>query len=256
GADPAVDPKQLATAISDPNIGGIIYSAFGLAPTIAIDPPTDSATALIISGSTPTLFPSKMSIAGNIITSGGSALPLPGTPVILGPSESFGTNIVAFSISSDGDQDPRIPGPTAQPFTVIDGSAIAIGGSTLTVGGNAATISGNLFSVAPSGEVLIMPAAGASTKVFRMGGQTFTKNPTALIVAGSTLTAGAPAITIEETNISFGPSGVAVIGSITVNLNLPVPSIFNIAGKTSVTYPSALSIDSTSISAGGPTLDE
>ena len=229
-ANPAVGPKQSSPAISDPKIGGIIYSAFGLAPTIVINPPADH------------------------FISDNSALPLAGTSVILGPSGSIGTNIVAFSISSDGDQDPRIPRPTTPPFTVIDGSAIAIGGLTLTVGGNAGTVSGNVFSVAPSGEVLMMPAASASTKVFGIGGQTFTRNPSALIIAGSTLTAGAPAITIDETNISFGLSGVAVIGSITVNLDLPVPSIFKIAGKTSAAYPSALSIDSTAISAGGPAL--
>ena len=254
GQHSAVDPKASFTTVSDPKIGGIIYSAFGLAPTIVIDPPTDPATVLTVGGSVLTVYPSKSALGGTVLTLGGSVSTVAGTPVSIGPSGIvIGTSTMVISTSTGGGQDPGTPKSTVQPFTAVDGSAIAIGGSTLTAGGVAITASGKDYSVVPSG-VIISPASRVSAEVFSFGSQTFTGNPTALVVAGSTLIAGAPAITIDGTNISLGPSGLAVIGSATVNLNLPVPSIVTIAGKSSTAYPSVLSIGGTTITAGGPGL--
>ena len=57
-----------------------------------------------------------------------------------------------------------------------------------------------------------------------MADQTFTRNPSAFFIAGTTVLAGGPAVIVDGTTISLLPSGTLLIGSSTIQL-LPTAQI-------------------------------
>ena len=83
--------------------------------------------------------------------------------------------------------------------------------------------------------------------------QTFTANPTGFKVNDAAITPGGTAHTINGTIISLDQSGVLVVNGSTISLTtLATASILAVAGQTFTPNPSAFSIASTIISAGGP----
>lgn len=102
-------------------------------------------------------------------------------------------------------------------------SKLPVAGTTLSVNGPAATVSGQRISLADGGLVVgtqthsfMAPAATAITAV---GGQTFSRiaHNGAIVVAGSTISRGAPAIEIGRVSISLNPSAI-IYGSSTVSI--------------------------------------
>ena len=148
----------------------------------------------------------------------------------------------------------------AQSFTAnptgfeVNGAAVAPGGAAQKVDGTIISLdkSGNL-AIGSSTVSLTNPSA---TPVLAVEGQTFTPNPSAFPIAGTTISAGGPAVTISGTIISLGQHGALKIGSSTINLptasnNLP-SKVYTVAGQVFTPNPSAFSIAGTTISAGGP----
>ena len=155
------------------------------------------------------------------------------------------------------------PGTVAiggQPVTIINPSAIAVNGETYTAGGAAATVSGEVISLASAGDAPIFPANTPGPSVLTIAGQTLSVNPGALTIAGTTLTPGGSGVTVSGTPISLGPSGIVVVGSSTLIIATPVPSIAApspsviVAGGQTITAAgtSALVLDHTTLVAGGP----
>ena len=107
-----------------------------------------------------------------------------------------------------------------------------------------------------------------------MAGHIFTPNPTGFVVAGTTVSAGGPAISINGTVISLQPSGTLVLGSMTIPvLKSPTPSPadmtldgFDIQLQSSLVIVDGITVsaaatgvtvsgESFSLEAGGKTLD-
>lgn len=157
---------------------------------------------------------------------------------------SVGTNGVVASPIKAGQPAVTIPiiaAPEAQPNSAIaltsianspiavftgQSSAVAVAGTTLTVGGAAITLSGYVASIGPNG--LIVASQGQSTNTVAIPGE---PQPTgalhitaiggtpvvvlagqtgAVIVAGTTLTAGGVAVTIPGIAASVGMNGLVV----------------------------------------------
>lgn len=94
------------------------------------------------------------------------------------------------------------------------------------------------------------------TQAFTVANQVFTPNPTAFSIAGTTLSAGGPGVTISNSIISLGQNGALKVGSSTISLPTHSEPPFNqayvIAGHTFTPHPSSFIIGSATISAGGP----
>lgn len=89
--------------------------------------------------------------------------------------------------------------------------------------------------------------------VFTVGAQSFTANPTGFSINGAAITPGSAAQQVDGTIISLDKSGILAIGSSTFSLtNPPAIPVLAVAGQTFTPNPSAFSIASATISAGGP----
>ena len=135
------------------------------------------------------------------------------------------------------------PGPTPnQGFTVgsevvtaNSASQYVVDGQEITPGAPAITISGTPISLDPSGSNVVLgtstlplqgPGASALPS-FTIGNEVITADSASnYVIAGQTITPGAPAITISSTPISLDPLGTnIVIGTSTIALHGPEPSV-------------------------------
>lgn len=95
-----------------------------------------------------------------------------------------------------------------------------------------------------------------------IAGQTLVPDPFGMVIGGSSLVPDGSAITVSNTPISLGSSGILVVGSSTIPLLTPLgaPSTpfatkaLTVAGQTFTPNPSSFSIAGTTILAGGPAL--
>ena len=142
---------------------------------------------------------------------------------------------------------------------------ISIAGTTLTPWAPAITVSSTLIHFGPSALVI-----GTSTVPFvpanpnpdplttNIAGHVITAAaPNTIAVAGTTLTPGAPPITISGTPIHFASSALLIIGTSTLPLAPPAAPtrlITTISGQLITAAPSALTIAGTNLSPGSPGL--
>ncbi len=220
-------------------LGAIIYNAFGKSgpensPTNddgdVVDSPPATPDTLTIAGQNVVPDPSGMVIGGSSLLPGGSAVTISNTPISLASSGILvvGSSTIMLPIQSDP---PSVPFATealtvaGQSFTP-NPSAFSIAGTTIPAGGPAVTISGTVVSLGLSGALAI----GSSTtnllplgKTYTVAGQTFTLNSdsSAFAIAGTTISAGGPAVTVDGTVISVQPSGTLIVGSSTIPLLIP-----------------------------------
>lgn len=108
--------------------------------------------------------------------------------------------------------------------TAQAGSAFAIDGQTVVPGGPPITVDGTVISAPASTNAIVVdgttiPVGGsfASASDFMVNGMAITAQPGVFFpIAGQTLQAGGPAITVDGTRLSLAPGGTAlVIGSST-----------------------------------------
>lgn len=210
--------------------------------TIAL--PTSSVLA--VAGVTFTADPSGFQVGGTTLTRGGAPVTISGTVVSLGSS--------ALLVGSSAVQLPTEINPEI--LTVTGGQAFTtnvhgfvVGSNTIRQGGPAVTISGTVMSFGPSGLIVgssTVPLA-STPSVFVVGGQSFTANPTGFSIAGTSISAGGPGVTISGTPVSLSPSGL-VISTNTYQLL----DVFTVGGHVFTANPTGFSMDSTTISPGGP----
>ncbi|KAL9107012.1 MAG: hypothetical protein Q9227_008048 [Pyrenula ochraceoflavens] len=246
-------------------------------PTQPAPAPGTTVPVITIGGSTvPVAGTTPVTIGGQPLTPGGSPItvsgtvislpaPSPGAPngqpasVVVGGSTQGLGSIIIGGIS---------PGATPPPGSSPPG--IVVGGQTLTPGAPASTISGTPISVNPSGSIIVggtsTLAPGASSIPIGNGGSIpissipgSAKAP--VVVAGTTITPGAPAVTISGTPVSVAPGGTSVIvgGSTlapgaTAVIGGQTVTLGSSAGSSPVTTGSAVVIAGQTLLPGGPAI--
>ena len=245
-AAPAASPKQAAPAVTaapenqgpspspqqgpvpdapatSPRLGGIIASALGGAPAGASPKapspsgeneqnPAPGVPANAPAGAlptTPSSFAISLGPSGSVIVVNGvtSTLPVAGSSPGLSPGQGA---------------DKPIP-VGSQSITQNSASQFVEGGQTLTPGAPAISIQGTSVSLGPSASQVIVAdstialtpgnaPALAPTPAIAAGGQAVSQNSASqFVAAGQTVTPGAPAISVQGTPVSLGPSGSAVV---------------------------------------------
>ncbi len=134
--------------------------------------------------------------------------------------------------------------PGAPPITVSD-TPIALGRSSLVVGS---------VSVA----IALPPLSLSAGQLITLNDQLIQQLSTGILVAGTTLTPGAPPVKVSGTPISLCPSAV-IIGSSSISIALPRPpwipgSMTNIDGKVVQPLSNGISVGGTTLTPGGPAL--
>ena len=231
------DPKTIATVGSQPVVvdpsdpGGVVVGGSTLKPgspgtTIANTPVSVGTGGVIIGGSTVAIPPASPPIA----TAGG-------LPIVT---------------------DPSAPG------------AVVVGGTTLSAGGPGTVIGGTSVSVldpshviigGPGGSTVFIPGA-APTPFTTVGGLpvvTDPASPGAVVVGGTTLSAGGPGTVIGGTSVSvLDPSHVIIggPGGSTVSIPGAAPTPFTTVGGlpvvTDPASPGTVVVGGHTLSVGGP----
>ncbi|KAI4212297.1 MAG: hypothetical protein LQ351_005010 [Letrouitia transgressa] len=215
---------------------------------------------LTVAGQVFTPNPTGFPIADTALSRGGPGITLSGTPISLGSSGLVvGEATLPIATSSQASQSPlTIAGQVFTP----NPTAFPIADTALSRGGPGVTLSGTPISLGPSGLVVgktTLPLAAASRAAqapLTLGGQVFTPNPSASPIAGTTLSRGGPGITISQTPVSLGASGL-VIGSSTLPLDslnsaslAGRPSVFSVAGSVITRGGPPITVSGTRISLG------
>ena len=158
-----------------------------------------------------------------------------------------------FSDFTEG-QAKTINSQVVQPLS----HGISIAGTTLTPGAPTITVSGTPIHFGSSALVIgtsTVPVGSESSHpvITNVAGYVITADRDAMVVAGSTLTRGAPPITISGTPIYFGSSAL-VVGTSTVLLtpNVPTQMITTIAGQGITAASNIVAIAGNTLSPGAP----
>lgn len=189
-----------------------------------------------IAGQVITAAPSGVAVAGTTLTPGAPGITLDGTLLSLDTASELivGSKTVPLESASPNSIVTTIGGQ------VITAAAnrIAIGGTALTPGVSGVTVDGTLVSLNTAGRLIVgsktiaLPNGSTGFGVLGLGapsevadlitttidGQVITAGPTALVMAGTTLTPGAPGFTINGTLVSLNTAAQLVIGSKTIPL--------------------------------------
>ena len=262
--DPPTDPKDSivpvpvqgeSPQIQSHGLGAIIYNAFGkTGPNVDGSSTTSSPPLSIftVGAQTFTADPTGFEVE-NI-----AATTISGTVVSLGQHETLVIGSSIISLLSLFDPSPNRAYTIAGQIFTPNPSAFSIAGTTILAGGPAATIDGTIISLGLS-EALVIGSSTinlptptyTSGKVYTIGDQAFTPNPSAFPIAGTTISVGGQGATVNGTTISLEPSGTLVIGSSTIPL-LPsqIPSDIMIDGYDVVkTHSSFVVVDGKTLSA-------
>ena len=102
----------------------------------------------------------------------------------------------------------------------------------------------------PTGASPVQPGYHISAPIYTIGGQTFAANPTAIAVAGTTISPGGPGITVAGTPINLPQSGGLVIGDKTLPIHPtpldsasdPIAPIYTVGGTIFTANSDALAI--------------
>lgn len=132
--------------------------------------------------------------------------------------------------------------------TIAQGSQATVSGAVVSVGSNNVVVDGTNHAFSHMAAETLTPI---------VAGQTFTPNPSPFSVAGTTISAGGPAATINGTIISLQASGTLLVGSSMIPLSTShLPSDINIDGFDITAKPSFVVVDGATISpaAGGITI--
>ena len=264
------------TPISLPQPGGLVIGGSTLpVQSIAGNPGSGGKSALApvytVGGSVFTASPNAIPIAGTTITSGGSGVTIAGTPISFGEWGSLiiGSSTVPVAPIATADSEVSSLFTVGGQIMTANPTAVSVDGTTITPGGSAVTVAGTPISLGTSGGLVIgtstislSPAitpfsgpAGAFTSLFTVGGQSFTANPTAISLAGTTIVPGGAGATVAGTPVSLGTSGNLVVGSSTIPLQPSAAassaSIYTVGGQTFTVNPTTISLAGTTIVPGG-----
>lgn len=203
-----------------------------------------------------------ISIAGFTITLDAAPVTADGTRIFLGSSAlvvgSSSVPIILPPVPLIPGQATTMNGQIIQPLT----EGLSIAGQTLTPGASPITISGTPISLGPSSLII-----GSSSFAITMPGQSWVPGQVTTIngqivqpltnggiaIDGTTLTPGAPPITVSGTSISLGSSAL-IIGSNTISLDSEVSErlVTTVAGQVITADPTAVEVGSLTLTPGGP----
>jgi len=200
-------------------------------------------------------------MSGETIKPGASAITISGTAVSLGESGLvIGSATVPLPTLASS---PLAP---TQVFTAAGHTItrlptdVLVSGQTIRPGASAVTISGIAISLGDSGLIIgsstvSMPTSAPLLPVFTAAGQTFSRVPNGVAVAGSILQENGPAITVAGTPISFGASGL-IIGTSTIALPTPISSMpaLTATGHTFSWAPNGLVVAGSTLQQNGPAI--
>ena len=204
-------------------------------------------------------------IEGERIAPGGQGKTIGGTQVSLGSSGLLDVGSSTIFLSTERTTIP-LSAVSSGIFTVggqvftAKSNAIFLEGERIAPGGRGKTIGGVQVSLGSSGllhvgsSTIFLSAEQALPTIFTVGSEVFTPNPTAISMDGTTITAGGPGVTIAGTQVSLGSSGLLDVGSSTISLSVEqaLPIIFTVGSEVFTPNPTAISMDGTMITAGGP----
>lgn len=253
-----------------------------------------AATALIIGSSTVVMTPApttglpiiavagtaytadtagKYSLDNQILTPGGPAIIVSGTPILLPLSASVlvvGSSTVPLNPVSALVTDLPVLTIAGTAHTAGTGGVYTVGGQTLRPGGPAITVFGTPISIPQLAPALVIGTSTESLSAYpitgrpqiTVAGTAYTANAAGDYLIGSqTLHAGAPAITVSGTPISLVPSAsVLVIGTKTQTLTpvftpKPASPLVTIAGTTyTANAAGAYVIGTQTLNPGGPAI--
>ena len=187
-------------------------SAIVIGSQTIVKPPIPIAAApmtpiapLVIGGSTFVPNPTGFAIGGTPVVQGGPGVVIANTPIFLGPQ-----GLVIGTKTIPPQQLGVVPAATVP-------TAFSVAGTIISNGGPGVVVSGTPVSLGDSGLVVgstTVPLAAEGTQ--QQGGV----EPSVFSIGGTALTRGGPAVTISNTRLSLGDSGL-VVGSKTV----PLPPI-------------------------------
>ena len=221
-------------------------------PVASVDP---SSIITTIAGHVITAVPDVIAVAGTTLTRGAPPMTLSGTPILFGSSALVvGTSTVHLVTS------------VAEPITTtIAGQAItaapnvvAIADSTLDPGAPATTIDGTLLSLNTAGQFIVgsktlaFASAAPKTLTTNIAAQAITAAPNGIVVAGATLSPGAPGTTLDGTLISLDTASQLIIGSKTIPLQAAASAsiITTIGGQVITAASNRITIASTALTPG------
>ena len=240
----------------------------GNADTTHIIPvPASGIDEVTLGGQVLTLSPSGVSLSGTSYSPEGPAITLPG-----GVFSLVSTSPVWEATTPDED-----PSMEDHPFTpsvqtiaghnvVSNASGVYVAGSSLLPGGRAITASNTVISLSPAGTLVIgsssiaLPLANAqqnSPTTFNVDGVTIQAEPSAAILDGITLTPGSPGTIINGNSVSLEQGRIIVVGTkrlVLPTAPTPTPKAFNLDGMTIQITSSAVLVDGTTLTPGGPAI--
>ena len=181
-------------------------------------------------------LPYGISIAGTTLIPEAPPITVSGTPIY------YASSALVIGISTV----PLTPGNPTSITTAIGGEVITVSPSEIIIAGTAlmpgalgVIVGGTLVSLNTAGQLIV----GSETTALRSGGtglgglvmaglgseiadpittiidgHVITANPTALTMAGTTLTSGAPGVTIDGTLVSLNTAAQLVVESKTIRL--------------------------------------
>ena len=234
-------------------------------PTHIIPVPASGIDEVTIGGQILAIGPSGVFLRGTSYSPEGPAITLPG-----GVFSLVSTSPVREATTPDED-----PSMKDQPFTpsvqtiaghnvVSNTSGVYVAGSSLLPGGSAITASDTVISLSPAGTLVIgsssiaLPLANAqenSPTTFNVDGVTVQAEPSAAILNGVTLTPGTPGTMINGNSVSLEQGGTLVVGTkrlVLPTAQTPTPKAFNLDGMTVQITSSAVLVDGTTLTPGGP----
>ena len=292
GATKSTEQEGDGSAQQTQGIGAIIYNALGKSEDGATDSnhmintltmPSSGEQHINIPGGNQVISidPSDIVLGGTTYSAGGPVMTLSDSvfTIVLQPEPLDSTSV------ANNDPENNIP-PGSDPLTVA-GQPIVINPSTPTLN-NAIispddpvqTLSGKVINQqrpvasvtemnGPSLPLVVFNSNPATGDPIPAGNETTTPAIYALSIAGTTISAGGPAITVSGTVISLQSSGTLILGSSTVDLSslarpgtalLPDPSVvppsttYNIDGLGVQIQPQAsfAVVGGATLSAGAP----
>ena len=241
---------------------GVIYISDLTVNLPAVQTEPAPAVLLTVGGQIFTANPGGFNLGKSRVVPGGPAVTISGTPISLAPS-----GVVVIGDSTISLQQAQTPVPKV--FTVADKTFTAnptgfnIGGSRIDPSSPTITISGTPIFLDRSGILVIgslttslsaNPTQPPPAKLFTVGGQTFSADPTGFNVAGSRVIPGGTPVILSGTTVSLSPSGVLIIGDSAISLptQTVVPGVYTVRGLAITAESSgAIVIDGTTIVPGG-----
>ncbi|MCJ1429136.1 hypothetical protein MMC29_007049 [Sticta canariensis] len=217
-------------------------SSIGIGTQTAPLPANQPNSVFSVAGHTFTANPTGFLIGSTRLLSNGPAVTISDTPVSLGASGIvIGTKTIP------------LPSDTSLPVLAVgeitstaNPTGFLIGSTRLLSNGPAVTISDTPVSLGASGIVIgtktIALPSDTSLPVLTVGGITFTANPTGFLIGSTRLLSNGPAVTISDTPVSLGASGI-VIGTKTIPLpsDSPLP-VFTVGGITFTANPTGFDV--------------